>query len=130
MQFEPIKVTPFAGTIAPVVLPAVEAAPSDAEIVAHGNRTTVHNVLCVGIGLLMQLRKQSKQGKPQCFWHGMKSAVEAALGEHFRNVAMLFEKETTALLIAVKEGGGNEGDGHDFGGRHLGLRVVVIAVGG
>jgi hypothetical protein len=45
------------------------------------------------------------------------------------NVAVAGEKVRGFLLVVGEEPGGDDGDGHDLGGRESGLRVVSMVEG-
>lgn len=59
----------------------------------------------------------------------MEAAVEPPRREHPPHVAVFAQEGGAQALIVAEEGGGDQGDGCDFGVAHLGLRIVFIASG-
>jgi len=82
----------------------------------------------VGIGALMALCPHGQDALPEALRDSVQAAIEPALGEGLE-VAMLDEEGQGMLVAAGEELGGDEGDGHDFGGAVSGLAVIAMSEG-
>jgi hypothetical protein len=105
----------------------VQAAAADANVVTDRDRYAVYGIDALWIGKLGRLPQQPQHPLPEDFRDGVPAAIEAALGEHRLDVAMLFEEASALFLVAVEEGGGHKGCGHDLGGTHPGLGIIAPA---
>lgn len=83
MHSQAVKEALLAGKVAAerlaVLLRRVQAAVSNAIVIADCHRHTVYRVVPVFVALFMYLRQQSKKSLPECFRDFMQAAIEAAL---------------------------------------------------
>lgn len=97
----------------------------DAPIITDLNRATVYNLVALRVGVLMDLSQPVDERLPTGIRDTMQAMIEATLGEHGVPIAVLFEKVARALLIAIEEPSRDQGAGHNVGGAHLGLGIVL-----
>ena len=130
MNAQAIEIAAFARTIAPPLLALIELTTANTDVVTAGNRTTIHDIVLVGIARLGAHAHHMPQRLPEGVGKGVQPAIEPTFGEHRGNVAMFFEKHAAEFLVSREKGGGHQSRGHDFRCAHLGLRIVFLAVGG
>jgi hypothetical protein len=100
----------------------INAAAQNAIIIANGHRKTIHDVEGVFVQLFPGLTQQVEQG-PEMVSQTMPAPIEAAFGEHTRNIPSFLQKAARSFVIPTKEQGSYEGRGHYFGIAHLTLRI-------
>ena len=133
MDAQAVEEAPLARHVAPEppagAGEAVEAAPADADVITDRHGHAVHGVLLALVEPLVRLGQQGEQGLPRGLRDGVQAAAEAARRQGAPHVAVLGQDQGRQPVVAPDAGGGHEGDGHDLGGGHPGLRVVPVAPG-
>jgi hypothetical protein len=63
------------------------------------------------------LGQQLEKYPPERGLDGVQATVEMRFADHLFHVAVFVEEPASFFDLAAEEGGGYQGDGHDFGGR-------------